>query len=221
MIAEPGTWRGASRRWGSTIEARYRVGVEVAALHEEGAQARKRGLPDAHGAERQVGGGHAIHPRLDRRRLRRRLEVAHARRPASATSDEGHVLPEVPSVGFHPSFRLATLLRWNVQNCSTRSMSGWAMLPVLRPEPRPRFRRGQVSGGTRHPSRSPVVGTGGGVVVRDCSRELQLGGEAGTRSSGPKTCSGRHGGCLEREARTLSQQPFAMVGPGEMADELA
>ena len=31
-------------------------------------------------------------------------------------------------------------LRWNLQNCSTNSVSGWAMLSVLRPEPRPRFR---------------------------------------------------------------------------------
>ena len=63
-------------------------------------------LADAHGAERQVGGSRAIHPRLNRRRL----EVADTRRPASAPSDEGQVLPEVPSVGSHPSFRFAALL---------------------------------------------------------------------------------------------------------------
>src|SRR5438552_13062691 len=34
------------------------------------------------------------------------------------------------------------------------------MLPVLRPEPRPRFRRGQVSGGTSQPSRLVLVGAG-------------------------------------------------------------
>src|SRR5262245_28788654 len=35
-----------------------------------------------------------------------------------------------------------------MQNCSASSESGCAMTPVLRPEPRPRFRRGPVSGGT-------------------------------------------------------------------------
>jgi hypothetical protein len=88
------------------VEASHRVGVEVAALNEKGTQARERGLADAHGAERQVGGGHAIHPRLDRRRF----EIADARRPASTTGDERHVLPKVPSIGSHPSFGLAALL---------------------------------------------------------------------------------------------------------------
>jgi hypothetical protein len=50
---------------------------------------------------------------------------------------------------------------------------------------------------------SPGVKVGGGgrrgqLVVRDPSRELQLGGEAGTRSAGPNTFSGWHGGCPER-----------------------
>jgi hypothetical protein len=78
----------------------------MAALHQESAQARERGLFHAHGAERQVGGGQAIHPGLNCRRL----EIADAGRPASATSDELEVLPEVPSVGLDPSVGLAALL---------------------------------------------------------------------------------------------------------------
>ena len=179
---------------GRTIEARHWVDVEVAALHEEAAHARERGLPDAHGAERQVGGGHAIHPRLDHRRF----EIADARRPAAAPTNEGQVLPEVPSVGSHSSFRLAALLALeraellhqiderlsHAPGPPARATATFSPGPSLRREP-------------------PAVKVGGGsrrwrVVVRDCSRELQLGGEAGTRSAGPKTFSGWHGGCLER-----------------------
>src|SRR5207249_7903325 len=39
-------------------------------------------------------------------------------------------------------------------------MSGWAMLAVLRPGPRPRFRRGPVSSETSQPSRSALFSAG-------------------------------------------------------------
>src|SRR2546427_4815641 len=42
-----------------------------------------------------------------------------------------------------------------MQNWSISSGSGCAMTPVLRPEPRPRFRRGPVSGGTSQASIVP------------------------------------------------------------------
>lgn len=75
---------------GRTVEAGHRVAVEVAALYEEGAQARERGLPDAHGAEREVGGGHAIHPRLNRRWL----QVADACR--GATGEDARIVRGFP-----------------------------------------------------------------------------------------------------------------------------
>jgi len=79
---------------------------------------------------------------------RRRLQVSDARPSASLPTYEFEVLTQVPSVGATPPTVLPRCLRWKMQNCSTRSLSGWAMFPVLRPGSRPRFRRGPVSGGT-------------------------------------------------------------------------
>src|SRR6266511_2660466 len=62
------------------------------------------------------------------------------------------------------------------------SESGWVMCPVLRPAPRPRFRRGSVSGGTTHPSRADLRPLFGAVLER----------AAASQTSSPRSSSSLH-----------------------------
>jgi hypothetical protein len=66
------------------IEPRHRIRLEMPALDEPGAGAGHRGLPDAHGAEGQIGLRHAIHQGLNGCRL----EIAQARGPTPSAADD-------------------------------------------------------------------------------------------------------------------------------------
>jgi hypothetical protein len=89
-------------------------------------------------ADAQTRAGARGRPGASRRRGRRRPDVSRAVATADGNRSESLADADVVTALSRP-------------NCSTRSMSGWATLPVLRPEPRPRFRGGQVSGETRPP----------------------------------------------------------------------
>src|SRR5206468_5190088 len=140
-------------------------------------------------------GGHAIHPRLDRRRL----EIADARRPASATGDEREVLPEIPSVGLDPSFGLAALLVLEPAELLHQVDERLSHAPGPPARATATFSPGPSLGW-----HEPAVKSGGGrrrprVFVGSRSGELELGCDAGYRCASRGSSSEWHGDCLVRD----------------------
>ena len=92
------------------LELGDRVGDQHLPLHQPRTEARHGRLTNPHGAERQVGASHVVHPGLDHRGR----EVRHPRQAAVVMTDEDQELLQDPSVGPYSSFRLAALLALEV-----------------------------------------------------------------------------------------------------------
>ena len=187
---------------------------QVTPLDQEGAEARERGLPHPHGTEGEIRRRHAIHSRLNRRRL----EISHTRRPAPAPADELEVLTQVPSVGVDPSFRLASLfalegaeLLHQVRE-RLRHDAGPPARATATFSPRPNIRRHR-----------PGVNSGLGVFGRPHPiEESGLVREHGALPLLPELGAGAEGsrGCIEAGApsRRLRAQPIHRRMRGEKLD---